>query len=165
MKRATAPDLYSERLILRDMTEDDAAFIVQIRSNPEVYRFFTSPHKISEEEHLNWYHYRYIYDNNRFDWIAFLPSGERVGVFGVKRESENATEAEISYILLPEKYGKGYASEAIKRLIIFCQCQWKCDSIVAEIHKDNFPSVRFIERLGFKKFKEHDNFVDFSLNL
>jgi ribosomal-protein-alanine N-acetyltransferase len=149
----TVPVLKTARLTMRGIAEEDTNAIVVMRSNPDVYRFFVSPHQITEEEHLNWYRNSYLFNKNRIDWIAFDTTNNLIGVFGVKRENENSLEAEISYILAPEQYGKGFAAEAINRLMQFCKEEWNCTSVIAEIHNDNMDSIRFAERLGFVEEK------------
>ncbi|WP_049962656.1 GNAT family N-acetyltransferase [Ruminococcus sp. HUN007] len=158
-----APELFSERLRFTDMTEDDADFVVSVRNDPEVYKFFISVHEITIEEHLNWFKNSYIYNSDRFDWIARNPEGERVGIFGVKRVSLEEKSAEISYILSSSFYKKGYASEAVKRLIHFCFDEWKCDKVIAEIHKNNDASLKLIERLNFSKSSSNGDFVIWEL--
>ena len=158
----TAPELYTERLRLSDMTENEAPSVVEWRSDPEVYKYFVSPHKISLEEHLNWFRNRYVYDTNRFDWIAFDNDNEPIGVFGAKRNDENSDAAEVSYILSPKYYGKGYAGEAVEKVIGFCREYWNCRVVIAEIHKDNLNSIKFIERLGFSKESSNGDFVIYS---
>lgn len=144
------PILQTSRLTLRGITEEDTYVIVALRSDPNVYKYFVSPHQITEEEHLAWFKNNYIFNEDRIDWIAFDVVGNLVGVFGVKREINNSKEAEVSYILSPEQYGKGYASEAIKRLIQFCREEWKCAFVTAEVHENNIDSIRFAEKLDFK---------------
>ncbi len=81
-------------------------------------------------------------------------SGERVGVFGVVFDGE---EAELNYILAPEYRGKGYASEALLCLMQALDCMeetsedshMRVQRFVAEIHKENLSSICLIERLGF----------------
>jgi len=145
-----APQLKTERLLLRDINRQDVSFIVKWRSNPQVYRFFVSPHVISVDEHLQWYHSQYIFDKNRFDWMACMVEGTPVGIFGVKRGQENDREAEVSYLLAPEQYGKGYATEAVEELLRFCRDDWKCQFVNAEIHRKNHNSIKLVEKLGFK---------------
>lgn len=152
------PVLKTQRLILKEISEADTDFIVKLRSNPDVYLFFTSPHIIDKAEHLNWYKNRYIFDDNRFDLVAFDVNSERIGVFGIKRNNEVSAEAEISYILSPEYYGKGYAAEAINELIIFCKEEWNCSDIIAEIHVDNQKSISFIRKLGFHLYSTENKF-------
>ena len=105
----------TQRLYLRGIDEEDAAWIVKWRSDPEVYRFFKSPHRITLEEHLQWFNNNYKHNSSRYDWMCIeKDSGTRAGVFGLVRESECA---EINYILAPEAQHKGYATEAIGALI------------------------------------------------
>ena len=155
------PVLYTARLTLRGIVEEDTHVIVALRSDPNVYKFFVSPHQITEEEHLTWYKHSYLSNGNRIDWITFDTASNLVGVFGVKREDENSAEAEVSYILSPEQYGKGYASEAVKRLIQFCRDEWKCKYVTAEVHKDNNDSIRFAEKLGFIQIRSNGLFFHF----
>lgn len=163
-KRIKAPELRTERLVLRDMEENDTSFIVGLRSNPQVYKYFVSPHKITEDEHLSWYQKKYIFDNNRFDWIGVYDEMS-IGVFGAKRDGSKSSEAEVSYILSPTQYGKGFASEAIQRIILFCSEEWNCNRVIAEIHKDNIQSIKFIKKLGFVENRESYDFIQFSLFL
>lgn len=158
-KRIAAPELYTDRLKLVDMTEKDACFVVECRSDPDVYKYFVSPHKITIDEHLKWFRERYIYDENRFDWIAFSKEDEPIGAFGVKRDIENMDTAEVSYILSHDHYGKGYASEAVNRLIIFCKDNWNCSKVIAEINKDNNASIKFVEKLGFVAENNDGSFI------
>ena len=76
-------ELESERLILRGITEDDAPEIVEWRSDPQAYKFFRSPHRITMDEHLAWFRNNYLSNDNRFDWMCFeKSSGSKIGVFG-----------------------------------------------------------------------------------
>ena len=153
------PVLKTDRLFLRGISEEDTGFIVKLRSNPEVFKFFVSSHKITAEEHIKWFKESYLSNVNRIDWIASDSGGELVGVFGIKREDKKSKEAEVSYILSPEQYGKGYASEAINRLKVFCRDEWKCSYVVAEIHELNIDSIRFAEKLGFEQVEKRGIFL------
>lgn len=163
-KIIVAPVLNTDRLKLTDITENDAPVIVQWRSDPNVYQYFVNPHKITLEEHLNWFHNNYTYDANRYDWIAYS-NNEPIGVFGIKRDSFDSDSAEISYILSPEHYGKGYAREAVERIIYYCKNDWNCSVIIADIHKDNFMSIKFIEHLCFVKSSINGKFIRYTLKL
>ncbi len=145
------PALQTAHLILRGIVEEDTQAIVVLRSDPNVYKFFVSPHQITEEEHLKWYKNYYLLNEDRIDWAALDTNNNLIGVFGVKRETTDSKEAEVSYILDPAQYGKGYASEAVSRLMQFCKEEWNCVSVTAEVHKENIRSINFAERLGFFK--------------
>ena len=151
--------LKTGRLRLREISEADAETIVALRSDPEIYRFFLNPHRISIEEHLNWYRSRYVFDADRYDWAGEDEQGAVAGVFGAIRRSD--TEAEVNYILQQSHYGKGYAKEAVERIIEFCSEWWNSRQIVATIHKDNAQSIRFAEKLGFSCAESIGSFLVF----
>lgn len=161
----SAPPLKTARLTLRDLLPEDAVDIVAWRSSPQVYCFFKHPHQLSLEEHLNWYSSRYIYDQNRYDYMGIDNQGERVGVFGIRRHQEGDPAAEISYLLAPGFCGKGFASEAVLELMAFCRNEWKSKFVLAEIHRDNLDSLRFVQRLGFTEQQQVDCFLIYQKEL
>lgn len=139
----------TNRLALRGIDITDADSIVNWRANPEVYKYFLSPHKITIDEHINWFLNRYLNNENRFDWICLnKEKEERIGVFGIIKGDESV---ELNYLLAPEAQHKGYATEAIRALIDYASKKWDIGKVVAEIHEDNRPSILLAERLGFKQ--------------
>lgn len=153
-------ELESERLILKGITEDDAPEIVEWRSDPEAYKFFRSPHRITMDEHLSWYRNNYLSNNNRFDWICVdKSSGRKIGVFGAVRDGKTA---EVNYLLAPYAQHKGYASEAVKRIIEYVRSELHIKRVVAEIHRDNAPSIALAERTGFTLESESGDFLLYS---
>lgn len=155
-------ELETERLILRGIREDDAPEIVKWRSDPEIYRYFKNPHKITLEEHLQWFHDRYLPDENRLDWMCIeKATGNKIGVFGLIIEGN---EAEINYLLAPEAQHKGYASEAIECQILFIEKN-NINRVIAEIHGENLPSIALAKRLGLNFLKSENHFVIFYRDL
>lgn len=145
-----APTIYTSRLMLREICEEDTAFIVACRSDPNVYGFFSIPKPLSTSEHRCWLLNSYYKNKNRFDWIA-LQQGQPIGIFGIKKENNDSVEGEVSYLLVPQRQGNGYAQEAVLGILEFALHQWNCKTALATIHMDNHPSTFFIERLGFKR--------------
>ena len=153
--------IQSENLIFRGINETDTEKIVLWRSNPEVYKFFKSPHKLTVDEHLNWYNNSYLQNNHRYDWICIeRESGEKIGVFGLVNENGYA---EINYLLAPDAQHKGFAKEGITRLILYAFDTLKVNRVIAEIHKDNIPSITVIKKLGFKLVSDVENFVIYEI--
>lgn len=58
--------------------------------------------------------------------------------------------ATIGYKLLPEYTGRGYASEAVKRLTDEAVFSEKLHRIVAYVQPDNAASLRVLEKCGFE---------------
>lgn len=161
MKKA-APILETPRLILSDIQQEDTEKIVFWRSDPKVYCFFLSPHKVTTEEHLNWFHSRYLLDETRYDFMAKQKgTGESIGVFGV-RYLPDQNAAEISYILGKTFRSQGYATEAMTAVMDFSQDFWPIQQWIAEIHKGNASSLHFAQKLGFTKVGENSPFWIFT---
>lgn len=155
--------IQTERLILRGINETDAIKIVEWRSNPEVYRFFKAPHKITVREHVAWYHNSYLSNENRFDWMCIeQSSGKRIGVFGLARDEDLC---EVNYLLAPEAQHKGFAAEAIKSLMNYAAKNWGIRHVVAEIHKNNQQSIALVLKLGFKIISQNDPFAVYGIEV
>ena len=151
----------TDRLMLRGINETDAPEIVTWRSQQEVYRYFKAPHAISMEEHLRWYTEHYRSNSDRFDWMCIeKESGDKVGVFGLARNEETA---EVSYLLAPSARHKGYASEAVTALTGYAINIWAVKQVIAEIHKDNTPSIALVKKLGFTLQAQKGNFVIYGI--
>lgn len=159
------PDLETERLILTDMTEEDAQNVVRWRSDPEVYRYFLNPHEITVEEHLGWFRNSYAKNADRIDWVVRVKStGEPVGVFGIKileKQTECAKQktVELSYLLDQAAQHRGFAAEALCGMMDFAKREWGCEVAVAEIHKENDSSVRLVKRLDFVREEDSGDFT------
>ena len=137
----------SHRLIFKEITEADAAFIVAVRSEPDVYRYFIDPHQITLEEHLNWFRNIYPHNDRRTDYIAFdKATGDRVGVFGLIRIDDRV---EVNYLIRKEYQRRGLAREGVELLLAYAADELGCHTAVAEIHEDNVASLSLAEKLGF----------------
>lgn len=154
--------IQTERLILREIREDDTGFIVGLRSDPEVYRYFKHPHRLTVEEHEGWYREVYLQNDNIVHWIC-EKDGVGIGVFAAARVSDS--EAEVSYLVSGEYQRKGYAREALKSIILWVRRQWQPDRIIAEIHQDNTVSRAFIKSLGFYEANGEKIFLKYVMNI
>lgn len=158
------PVLKTERLTLKNISLENTADIIAWRSDPEIYCYFLSPHPIKAEEHINWFKNRYIYDDNRCDWMAYDEKNESVGVFGLRRDSSESNVAEVSYILAPNKKGVGFAREAVISLIEHAKQYWYTKKVIAEIHIDNLASIHFAKNLGMSVTSMNGKFCVFEMS-
>lgn len=65
---------------------------------------------------------------------------------------------EVSYQFLPECWGKGYAAEAVGRVILFAFEDLKLPGIVAETQTANMSSCRLLEKLGMRWIDSYERF-------
>jgi len=110
--------------------------------------------------HNYWYRHIYLFNENDLRFIGYEAfSNSPIGTFSISRNNPQSKWVEISYLLDPSAYGKGYASEAVTALCTYAKEQWNCDMIIAEIHVDNEASLRLVKRLGFCYLKQEGNFL------
>ncbi|WP_281863373.1 GNAT family N-acetyltransferase [Planomicrobium okeanokoites] len=57
-------------------------------------------------------------------------------------------DCEVSYQLLPDWWGKGYAAETVTVIIDFALNSLKLPAVLAETQSENFASCRLLEKLG-----------------
>lgn len=149
----------TQRLLFREIEVGDTDRIVEWRSDYDVYRFFVHPHKLTIEEHLNWYHNIYLLDEKRTDFMAIEKSSMLpIGVFGLIK---NENTVEVNYLLSKEARGKGYAMEAVDYLLRYAKNKWSPTKFIAEIHKENLASISLIKRMGFTEVLCEENMCVF----
>lgn len=158
--KVSAPELNTDRLLLRPITLEDTDKIVLWRSAPEVYSYCLSAHVITREEHINWFTGRYVMDKSRYDFMAVdVNTQQSVGVFGVKWFEGTADRIEISCLVAPEARGRGYAQEATGCLLDWAKNFWNSEKAVALIHQENAASRRLAEKMQFSQVGQEGMFV------
>ncbi len=63
---------------------------------------------------------------------------------------------EIGYSIIPDRRGRGYATEAARVLVDWALREPGVGSVVAGCEKENLPSIRVLERIGFVLTSESD---------
>ena len=152
----------AKRQVLREITANDAEMIVKWRSDPNVYRYFKQPQKLTLERHMEWYDNVYLKDKNKMNWISEVQKVP-IGVFGVERLPDLCVE--ISYILDSAYRKKGYASQAVCKIMDCTVANWATKRFVANIHRENAPSRYLIESIGFVRGKSMGSFLEYYKDL
>ena len=58
---------------------------------------------------------------------------------------------EIGYSVIPDRRGRGYATEAVRALVGWAFDQPGVNAVAAGCAADNTPSIRLLERVGFER--------------
>ena len=74
--------------------------------------------------------------------------GELIGGIGITRT--NSVAAMTGYWLAEEHWGKGYASEALKKIIDIGFNEMKLSRIFAYVYEGNIPSAKLLLKNGFE---------------
>lgn len=151
------PVLETDRLILRPFKEDDVTDVFECwESDPDVakYMFWTSHNDI--EKTREWITFE-LGQIEKQDWYRFAivlkDTNILIGTALVYYEEEVECW-EIGYNLGKKYWGKGYTTEAMKRVIEFATEELKLLQIVGRYAKENPASGNVMRKLGFKYEKD-----------
>src|SRR6187431_1542927 len=149
------PILKTERLILRQVTANDADTILSLRSNAEVMKYIPRPYLKNREDALELIA---MFDDKiengiGINWgIAFLDEPKKIiGIIGHYRLKPEHYRAEVGYMLFPEYNGKGIVSEALQKVVEYGFKEMKLHSIEAILDPENRASEKVLLKNGFVK--------------
>lgn len=156
------PELITERLLLRRVTNNDIDDLFELRSNEDVMKYIEIGRALSKNDAV--IHFNKIEEalvtNSGISWaISFRENtGKLIGVIGLWRLIKEHYRAEIGYTLHPDFWKKGIMREAIKAVMLYGFSSMKLHSIEAQINPENTASAKLLETMGFIKeghFKEN----------
>lgn len=88
-------------------------------------------------------------------WFQFViiikDDNKLIGDIGVHFHASDTSQVEMGCTLNQEYHGKGFAFEALQSIINYLFDDLGKRRIIASIDSRNHPSIRLIERLGFRK--------------
>ena len=148
------PTLYTERLILRRITFEDAQNFFEIRSNKELMSALDKEPFKNIEELLSFFEQIEdgINSNKSIAWAVCLKDDNRmIGHVGYHKIDFVNHRAEIGYALLPTLQNKGLCSEALKAILDVAFNQFNFHSLEADVNPANNPSIKLITKMGFVK--------------
>lgn len=147
--------LETERLILREMTADDAQIMFDMNNDPEVIRYTGDGPFASVEatrDFLANYYARQKPGTGRWG-IEEKATGELIGWAGIKYE-EDSGAYDVGYRLMRSHWGRGVATEAARACIAYAFEQLHVKEIIGRVMHDNIASIRVLEKLGLRYLHE-----------
>ncbi len=147
------PVLETERLILKNITEEHAEGFFRLRTDDDVMRYVEVERPKSVEEALQALRDNYIpkwQRNEGLTWAIHSKEDDTyIGNIGLFRTIPEHHRAEIGYTLFPRFWGKGLMSEALQAVIGYGFEGMKLHSIEANINPLNEASAKILDRHGF----------------
>lgn len=152
-KFSNLPTLETERLLLRDLTLEDAEDLFEYASDPDVSRYnIWSVHKSLEDSKRFLSTVMEQYKNHELaDWgIIHKADKKLIGTCGLASWIQDQRRAEIGYVLSKKYWGKGYMLEAVHPVIAFGFQMMKLNRIEGRCILLNTASARVMEKVGMK---------------
>lgn len=136
---------------MRKVAEDDYKAIFEYAGDPEVARFMPwEVHNNPESSrHLVKFILKRYKDNKPANWAVILKKENKlIGTCGFVSSFPSNKRAEISFALRHDFWGRGYASEAVKKTIEFGFKEPGYNRIEAFCDVENIASARVMEKCG-----------------
>jgi RimJ/RimL family protein N-acetyltransferase len=159
---------HTQRLVLRQFTEDDAALLFELDSDPEVMRFIGPPWHTDVDGYRQMIRDRFLAQYERgvgfgclavfdrvsgefFGWVFLRPALEhRLAADAGFREGE----LELGYRLRRAAWGKGVATEASRAVLDQAFTAPGPVHVVALALVGNVASTRVMEKVGMKQVRQ-----------
>lgn len=147
----------TERLVLRQFTENDVNELHSICSQPHILKWMPDWNVSIEERNswIKWVEDQYLKSTKntaRIMLAVTLKSNKQlIGMVGIGNKEEVDNEIEIAFFISEEYRNNGYISEASKAMTEWVFANLKLDYLIAIVELDNIPSQRVIEKCGFSK--------------
>ena len=143
---------HTQRLRFEELSPDHSSLMFNLLLEPEIYDFILD--RPPESAHSLKQHYESLCsgpgadDEERWlNWIVFRTESPRP--IGYVQATINDKVASIAFVFSHYFWGKGYASEACRSLIMYLFSDVLLDRLTAEVHRENKRSLNLITRLGF----------------
>jgi [ribosomal protein S5]-alanine N-acetyltransferase len=146
------PILETTRLILRELTEEDAPDMLTYLSNKQVVQHMgLLPFQTVQDarDEIGWY--KEIWEEGSgIRWgITLKDEGKVIGSCGFLNRHTKHFRAEVGFELSQEHWGKGIAREALAAVVAHGFTSYDLERVEALIVPENLASQKLVEKLGF----------------
>jgi ribosomal-protein-alanine N-acetyltransferase len=147
------PVITTSRLILRELTIEDAAVLHTYWSDPEVLEYLSLEPFANIQESLDMIEIlKNLYgDNQGARWvITAKDSGKVLGTCGFHNFKSEHCRVEMGYELGKEYWRQGIMTEALQAIIHYGFATMQYNRIEAFVNFGNIKSQKILEKNGFK---------------
>ena len=146
------PNLTTARLILRQLTEEDAVQLFALRSDKTINQYLGRKPDESLSETLmfiNKINKNSAPSKLKYWGISLIESAHLIGAICLYAEGVQPEDAEIGFELLNDYQGKGIMTEACKKVIDYGFQEVGLQNILASVHPNNQRSISLLKKLNF----------------
>jgi ribosomal-protein-alanine N-acetyltransferase len=146
--------LDTPRLCLRPLEMNDADFIFQHFSDPQVAQYLLDEAPLTSRDQalelIEFYQRPAESNYNRWG-VLHKADGKLIGTCGFHRWDTRRHHAEIGYDLSPNYWGKGLMVEAVRAALNYGFGRLALNRVEALVYVRNPQSARVLEKLGFTR--------------
>ena len=146
--------LETPRLVLREFTHEDDAFVLRLLNEPSWLRFIgdRGVRTLPDARRYLDDGPRRSYARNGFGlWCVVLKGGDApVGMCGLLRR-DTLADVDVGFAFLPEAWGRGYARESAAAVLDHARDVLGLGRVLAITDPENAASIRVLERVGMRR--------------
>lgn len=149
--------LKAEHIFLRKLQNSDVDFIYDWENNPVNWEVSNTHQSFTKEEIVEFVAAeRNIFLNKQLRFIICLNQNEQpIGCIDLFEFDDINKQVGIGILIADHQYrNKGYATEALRLLVIYCRNELKIVRVFCNIFKENTTSIRLFEKCGFQYIEE-----------
>jgi RimJ/RimL family protein N-acetyltransferase len=148
-------EIKGDRLVLKKLKREDLEFIYEMEKNPLVYYYEAdeepSKEKICKKHNSNLSRMEEYPEEYLVFLIRVNQEDTPIGQVFIQLNWEEMREWEIGYVLYPDYWGKGYATEAVMMLVKYTFENLDAHKIVGFCNANNEKSAKLMERIGMNR--------------
>lgn len=149
------PTLETARLLMRELTADDAPALLRIHGDAETMRFFGSDpltHLGQAQKLIEKFNSWRVAPNPGVRWaLVAKTTGELIGTCGLFGWNRDWCKCSTGYELAGHAQGQGFMGEALRAAFSWGFSEMALNRVEAQIHPENQPSLKLAARLGFRQ--------------
>ncbi|WP_377890169.1 GNAT family N-acetyltransferase [Alkalihalobacillus sp. R86527] len=145
--------LDAERIVLRTFKEDDAARIQELANNKEVASIIGLPHPYELAHAKEWIDIQpgLIQEGTEYPLAVYSKNHDAIiGTVCIRIDKKN-NQGELGYWIGRPFWGKGYATEAVKRMIDFGFVELRLNKVWATAITRNEGSIKVLKNAGMEQ--------------
>ena len=153
-------NLETENLTLRSLIDSDRQTFLQMHLDTEINRYIRPPED-QQQILVKFDERKQPWDYKSGSWLTLTiedKQGAFVGYSGFHCIDTEYNDVEVGYIMHPNAQGKGYATEALKRIVSWGVQQYQIRKFIAYCDVENIGSQRVLQKTGFQQeglLREH----------
>jgi [ribosomal protein S5]-alanine N-acetyltransferase len=145
--------LHTERLVLRPFSKSDAPSVQNLANNKEVAEIIGLPKPYLLKHALDWIDIQPELFEKEIEYplaIVQKRTDELVGTITLRVDKDNQ-KGELGYWIGRTFWGKGFATEAVKRMMLFGIEALELNKICASALSRNIGSITVLQKAGMVK--------------
>ncbi len=143
----------TERTILREVTADDAEFILDLLNQPSFIKYIGDRNLRTVEQAREYIESRFTASYKQFGFgmyaVVLKETSQPIGICGFVRR-DTLPDADIGFAFLPQFARRGFAFETAGAMLRYGEEKLNLKTVLAIISKNNEASGKLLEKLDFK---------------